>query len=193
LIDKVENGECAMDIQKEIDQLRFDIEVRIRYHDLRRAFFGTLYRFHAIGIFLFCFFLLWAIYESPVLGSTVVLLLIAFHAVNFVFGKYEGHWLAGFDGACQFHERLYQSFTELDVEIVVAGNCTESQYREFQVKNKMLQLEDIDLFRVVYTAAQNMTRCARGLSERPLSPKERWFGDFFRMREINTVDFSHCS
>lgn len=181
-----------MDIQKEMEQLQFDVEVRIRYHDLRRSFFGTLYRFHAVGIFMFCLLIIWAMNESSMLGSFVVLLLIAFHTVNFVFGKYEGHYLAGFDGAYQFHERLYRSFSELEVSIVSIVNCTELECREFHVQNKLLQSEDIDVFRAVYTTAQNMTRGARGLSERPLSSKERWFSNFLRMREMNVVEFSHC-
>lgn len=182
-----------MDIQKEMDQLRFDIEVRIRYHDLRRAFFGALYRFHAVGIFLFCLFIIWAINESAMIGSFIVLLLIAFHAVNFVFGKYEGHYLAGFDGAYMFHERFYRSFSELEVSIVSTVDCTESQYREFQAQNAKLQFEDIDVFRVVYIAAQNMTRCARGLNERPLLFRERLLGNFFRMRGMSMAEFSYCS
>lgn len=138
---------------KTIAELRFDIDVVVRYHDRRRAFFDTFRRLIA-GLTVFggsaAAVAFWGYLESsvpldPRIGLVGALLVAALNAYDLV---------TGISAKARQHDSLYRRYVELDEQIVRADE-NKGQLRQWEAELLRIERDEPPMFRAVYTMCQN--------------------------------------
>jgi hypothetical protein len=167
---------------KHVNELLFDIDVRVRYHDRRRAFFSAFRRSIA-GYNVFAAsaaaFLLWGILGLPtwigILGAFLIALFNAYDIVTDVAGMERRH------------DWIYRELLELDEKIKRAKGNPDC-LSDWAADLSRVERDEPPLYKAVYLQCGNEAAATWKLeSYEPyvVSGFRAFFAHFFRMAETN--------
>ena len=136
------------------NELRFDIDVSIRYHNRRRAFFNNWHKVTtfigilggSVGAVAFATAVgKWWNYGLE-LGLGFALLVAIVNALDLTIG---------FSERARMHDALYKKFVVHDAKIEAAGETSEEQIRQLQSERLLIEHDEPPIFNVLYAQCQN--------------------------------------
>lgn len=137
---------------KHVNELRFDIDVLIRYHDRRRAYYDLVFRF-INGITVLAgsaaAVTFWAYLQQKVLGPGIglagALIITVLNAYSLV---------SGITVRAREHDALYRRYVALEERIVRAGQDS-NKLREWEGDFLLIERDELPIFRAIYVLCQN--------------------------------------
>ena len=151
--------------EREISDLHFEIQVWIRYFDMRRAFFSKLFLFHNTYIGVMMSLALIGIgMKDPVLTTASLFSALIIHLLSFIYGT-RTSVLSGWAGAASFYDNARLRFYDLK-EL-----WHQEQFELVQKKKENFLMHQNFLLRDAYNKATwalafNETCVAQGLPEK---------------------------
>ena len=165
------------------DELRFDVDVSIRYHNRRRAFFDNLHKVTTfIGIlggsagavsFVAAIGQWWNYGLELGLGFALVVAFV--NALDLT---------VGFSERARTHDALYKKFVSHDAKIETAGEISEEQTRQLQSQRLLIEHDEPPIYNALYAQCQNeAARVWRSPTPRLIiSFRQRVLAQWVRMR-----------
>lgn len=162
------------------NELLFDIDVRVRYHDRRRAFFSTAHRLIA-GYNIFAAsaaaFMLWGVLGWPGwVGAFGAILIALFNTYDIV---------TDVEKQARDHDWAYRKFLELDEKIKRAKKDA-SYLTEWEADFSRIERDEPPLYKAVYLQCENEAAGVWKLENyKPyvIGGMPAFFAHFFRMAE----------
>ena len=165
-----------------IKNLKFEINLWIRYYDMRRAFFSAFHMGRELTIpALILVVFIGSTAENIAVPITASILALVIFIGTYLFGMHDV-LMGGFAGAVSFHDRMYRSFINLKIEML-----DEEQYDK--VRKKMYDIFESPMFfsqpfrRAIWVCAYNQTCAACGIPEKYYLTKwQRMMANILPMR-----------
>jgi len=140
-----------------VEELQFDLDILVRYHDLRRAFFAKLNYGVPIITLLGMFVAGFGFSDSnTVLGLVGLTIILVITTLNLALGRYEGCFQYGFAGHVSFHDRLYHESVDLSAEVVGTIEPTVELFHKWSVRMSRIVNQDTRKFRAAYAFERNI-------------------------------------
>ncbi len=165
---------------KSINELRFELEVKVRYHDKRRSFFDLWHKTVSwISVFAgsaaAVAFWTWiddAGVETKWLGVVGGMALAAVNALDVI---------VGFAERARLHDALYRRCVELDVRVLKCDGSPD-ELRSAEADLLMIERDEPPGYYALYSDCWNDTVDALGLKlgKRKISWPRRWFRNYFQ-------------
>jgi hypothetical protein len=170
------------------DQLRFDIDVAIRYHQRRRAWWMTLDRLvKGISVLAGSTALVGLItLVRSREGSGELILLLSSFLIALL-----NAWdlVVGFAQQAQTHHDLAKGYVQLDADLVAIAPSDEAKLEELYSQYILFGKDEPPVYWAIYTQCYNQALIARSLDEklRALPLWKLYLGYLFRMHEQTFV------
>lgn len=176
-------------MNRDLEQLRYEIDVLVRYHDRRRAWFDGWQR--------------WTTFVGILGGSAAAVAFYAQAKSWSDFGVQIGLWVAlgvailnaldltfGFAVAARRHDDLYKRLIGLDAEIVEYGNqVDETQLRHWIASKYKIEADQPSLYNALYALCDIEVARIWGRNQpvRPPTSLERLAAHLVRMKSEDFI------
>jgi len=167
-------------------ELIFRVDVSVRYHDRRRAFFDLMHKLVAavsvLGGSAAVFGVVSLLKEWQFGELTILVGALAVSMLNTL------DLVIGFSPKAREHDSLYRRYIELDAEMVKDLNPSPETVRAWESKVLMIERDDPPVYWGIYAQCWNQSVHSLGRKKHGLLDTDKfrlWFGlgHFFRYRE----------
>ena len=142
--------------RESIDDLKFSLDVSVRYHDRRRGFYDLLHRFVAalsvLGGSVAAVGLVSLLQEWPIYGEAMILVSVVaiavFNSIDLV---------VGFAVMAREHDSLYRRYIELDADIVRVIEPSPAQLGDWAAEHLLIERDEPPTYWGVYAQCWNQS------------------------------------